>query len=110
MPPDKSVQLIVNHSYYFATKRYVVGTQNHLNETQMIGKNINEILTLKILLIWTMDMTYSLARIKAGRKIPPPVFTDGIYRYFLAWKIRLKWQILANDGKYNFFVAKYWQM
>ena len=64
MPPDKSVQLIVNFFYYFSTKRYVVGTQNHLNETQMIGRNILEILTLKILLIWTMDMTYSLARIR----------------------------------------------
>ena len=44
-------------------------------------------------------------RLKVGRKIPPPVFTGGIYRYFLAWQIRLKWQILANNGKYNFFVA-----
>ena len=39
---------------------------------------------------------------KVGRKIPPLVFTGGIYRYFPAWQIRLKWQILANNGKYNF--------
>ena len=30
------------------------------------------------------------------------VFTGGIYGSFLAWRIRLKWQILANNGKYNF--------
>ena len=42
-------------------------------------------------------------RSKIGRKIPLPVFTSGIYRYFPAWQIRLKWQILANNGKYNFF-------
>ena len=28
---------------------------------------------------------------KVGRKIPPLVFTGGIYRYFPAWQIRLKW-------------------
>ena len=33
---------------------------------------------------------------KVGRKIPPSVFTGGIYWYFPAWQIRLKWQILAN--------------
>ena len=43
---------------------------------------------------------------KVGRKIPPRY---GIYRYFPAWQIRLKWQILANitflpqnTGKYDF--------
>ena len=30
-----------------------------------------------------------------------PVFTGGIYRYFPPWQIRLKWQIMANNGKYN---------
>ena len=40
----------------------------------------------------------------------PPEFTGGIYRYFPAWQIRLKWQILASNGKYNFFAAKYWQI
>ena len=47
--------------------------------------------------------------LKVGRKIPPPVFTGGIYRYFPAWQIRLKWQIIANitflprnTGKYDF--------
>ena len=39
-----------------------------------------------------------------------PVFTGGIYWYFSAWKVRLKWQILANNGKYNCFAAKYWQI
>ena len=33
---------------------------------------------------------------KVGRKIPPLVFTSGIFRYFPAWQIRLKWQIMAN--------------
>ena len=33
---------------------------------------------------------------KVGRKIPPPLFIGGIYRYFPAWQIRLKWQIMAN--------------
>ena len=47
---------------------------------------------------------------KVGRKNPSPVFTGGIYRYFLAWQIRLKWQILVNNGKYNFFAMKYWQI
>ena len=46
------------------------------------------------------------ACIKVGRKIPPLVFTGGIYRYFTAWQIRLKWQILANGGKYNFLPRK----
>ena len=40
--------------------------------------------------------------LKVGRKIPPPVFTGRIYRYFPAWQIRFKWQILTNNGKYNF--------
>ena len=46
---------------------------------------------------------------KVGQKIPSPVFTGGIYRYFPAWQIRLKWQIMANitflqqnTGKYDF--------
>ena len=30
-----------------------------------------------------------------------PVFTGGFYRYFPAWQIRPKWQILANNGKDN---------
>ena len=34
--------------------------------------------------------------VKVGRKIPPPLFTGGINQYFLAWQIRLKWQIMAN--------------
>ena len=37
-------------------------------------------------------------------------FTSGIYRYFPAWQIRLKWQILANNGKYNFFARKICQI
>ena len=55
-------------------------------------------------------MLFLLRLHKVGRKIPPPVFTGGIYRYFPAWQIRLKWQILANNitflpqntGKYDF--------
>ena len=39
---------------------------------------------------------------KVGQKIQPPVFTGGIYRYLPAWKIRLKWQILANNGNITF--------
>ena len=39
-----------------------------------------------------------------------PGIYGGIYRYFPAWQIKLKWQILANNGKYNFFAAKYWQI
>ena len=35
-------------------------------------------------------------RTKVGRKIPPPVLTGGIYRYFPAWQKRLKWQIMEN--------------
>ena len=40
---------------------------------------------------------------KVGRQIPPPVFTSGICRYLPVWKILLKWQILANTGKLEFF-------
>ena len=40
----------------------------------------------------------------------PGVFSGGLYRYFPAWQIKLKWQILANNGKYNFFAVKYWQI
>ena len=40
----------------------------------------------------------------------PLVFTGGIYHCFPAWQIRLKWQILANNGKYIFFAGKYWQI
>ena len=57
---------------------------------------------------------YSLCRGKVGRKIPPLVFTGGIYRYFPAWQIKLKWQywqIMANitflprnTGKYDFLL------
>ena len=46
-----------------------------------------------------------LYQTKDGRKIPPippSVFTGGIYRYFPAWQIRLKWQILANNGNITF--------
>ena len=48
-----------------------------------------------------------------GRKFHPrylPVEFTGSYRYFPAWQISLKWQILANNGKYNFFAVKYWQI
>ena len=57
-----------------------------------------------------MSRQYDDSVIKVGRKIPALVFTVGIYHYFPAWQIRLKWQILANNGKYNFFAAKYWQI
>ena len=39
-----------------------------------------------------------------------PVFTRGIYWYLPAWQIRLKWQILANNGKYNFLGVTFWQI
>ena len=35
-----------------------------------------------------------------------PVFTGGIYRYFPAWQIRLKWQILANNGAAKYLANK----
>ena len=43
-----------------------------------------------------MTTKYSDQGCKVGSKIPPPVFTGGIYRYFPAWQIRLKWQIMVN--------------
>ena len=58
-----------------------------------------------------MTPAHSLKTTRQGwAAIPPPVFTGGIYRYFPAWQIRLKWEILGNTGKYNFFTAKYWQI
>ena len=70
-----------------------------------INRKVNT--CIKAFLVEFSDSCSVNSGVKVGRKIPPPVFTSGIYRYFPAWQIRLKWQILENNGKYNFFAAKY---
>ena len=78
----------------FILKKYTLGVSKPNYHTTGLGVPV------------PCKLTLLKSRGKVRRQIPPLVFTSGIYRYLPVWKILLKWQILANTGKLNFFCLK----
>ena len=84
----------------FKKQKIHVGSQNNKSRKQPLNKDKTKILI-------TNGSLMKVERIAQGwAENSTPVFTGGIYLYFLAWQIRLKWKILANNGKFNFFRRK----